>query len=88
MREGESAPLEYETSVIPPRVVPMRGPVPDGYLGHRATPEELETIADWEDSEYEPVRLGLRGWAAVVILGPIIVILMLGLLMLLFVDPG
>jgi hypothetical protein len=61
-----------------------RGPVPDGYLGHRSTPAELE---EQFTDEPELVRLGLGGWLVVLILGPIIAFLLLGLLWHMLAGP-
>jgi hypothetical protein len=63
--------LDYRTPLPPP----PRGPIPDGYLGHRANPDER---SQWE---YESVELGPLGWVIVVMLVPIITITLAALML-------
>lgn len=59
--------LVYETPPPPP----APGPIPDGYLGHRASPDDLEDVSEQPSDLTE---LGPREWVLVAILTPFAVV--------------
>ena len=61
-----------------------RGPIPDGYLGHRATPEEEPDLED-EGTQFER---SVEEWTITLLVGPFTFLLILGMIFYFFIGSG